>query len=138
MTKRIIFALVIILIIIFSAVSVMGSPKEDVTINITSESIDNSPFEYVIIELCDVNGSLIDTDDGNFDLFFQDPNGCTGFICEKEPLKNGKIIMKTSKESYDVNITYNGGMFYKNATLCKYLEKATKPTNYTDDDLTND
>lgn len=126
--------IIIFAVAIIVAFVIFSSTKADVTLDVHAEDIPNSSDIYLVSELHDSSGNLIDTPFGKLSITFWDEYEIGGAGYEGVSIEHGQNIMRHSEKTPYVMVYYDGGYFYN---PCEYSGKliVKNSTGLSDDNL---
>ena len=123
--------------IILLAFAAQNLTKSDINIAVHAEKIPGTSEEiYIIYELQDEKGNIVDTPFGKLTSEFSTDNENTLIIYEGMPVEHGKHILRYYGKPTKINVKYDGGYFHNPANYNRDLV-ILNSTNLTDDNLTS-
>lgn len=132
--KNMIIIAAAIIILAFAAVNLT---KSDVNIAVHAEKIPDSQEEiYIIYELQDDKGNVVDTPFGKLTSEFSTDDENAIIIYEGMPVEHGKHILRYYGQPSKINVKYDGGYFHNPSNYNGDLV-ILNSTNLTDDNLTS-
>lgn len=131
--KSIIILLAAIIIVAFV---IFSFTKPDVTLDVYAEEIPNSSEIYLVSELHDSAGNLINTPFGKLSITFWDEYEIGGASYEGVAIEHGKNIIRHPEIPQAISVYYDGGYFYN---PCEYSGKLIikNSTDLSDNNLTS-
>ena len=130
--KHLIIAAAIIIIIAFA---IFSFTKEDVTLNVYAQEIENTSDIYLVSEIHKSNGEIADTQFGKMTIELLDKDG-NGVGYNEVPIDHGVNTLRHYGKPVNVNVHYDGGYVYNPCDYSAKLQYKDTPV-LTDDNLTS-
>ena len=115
MNKKI-HLIIMVILIILAGLLIFNSVKEECSITVHGERIPDSNDIFVVCEIHNNKGEIIDTNYGKITIELEikpTENVQGSWIVENNPVEHGKTIIVSQDDYYTVNAHYDGGFFFK-------------------------